>query len=156
MNAAELRRAFLRALRHVFVLAALLFVSAVVYVLVVAFSPRVDERFGIVTEHALLSVQNHREGGKSVKEIVAARYRGPRWQAYHQDFLTETYVRCEAMKPDGTPITMQWFVRAAPRLRSGIRLENKVVTALNWDALNISPSLRESGHAIYSSPDIAY
>lgn len=137
-------------------LAIVLIVGCLTSVVALVFSPRIDEKLGIVTTHALASIQEHREGGRSVKEIVAAKYREPRWQAYHHDFLTETYVRCETLRSDGTTITLQWFVRAVPRLRPGLHLENKVATALNQDALSVAPSLREPGHPIYNSPDIAY
>ena len=115
-----------------------------------------DERLGVFTGHALASVQEHREQGRTVREIVEARYRNPRWRTYHQDEVTDTYVRCEAQRPNGTPITLQWFVRAVPRWRSGLRLVNTVAMAINQDALDVAPTLRQPGHPIYRSPDMAY
>lgn len=116
----------------------------------------IDERIGVFTGHALKSVQGHNEQGRTVKDIVETRYRAVRWRAYHQDHVTETYVRCEARRPDGTPITLQWFVRSVPRWRSGGHLVNTVATAINQDAADVAPSLVQQGRTIYRSPDMAY
>jgi hypothetical protein len=119
-------------------------------------SPAVDQELGIVTGHALRSIQEYSQDGRLVRDIVESRYKNPQWCAYHTEFLGDTYVRCTALESDGTVVTMQWFVKSKPSWSGGLSLQNVVMTAINEDALSIAPNLRQKGRPIYRSPDIAY
>lgn len=127
-----------------------------VLLLLIAVSPEVDRLLGIVTGHALRSIQQYSQDGKLIRDIVESRYEKSQWRAYHTEYLGDTYVRCTAFQTDGTVVTMQWFVRAKLSWSGGLSLKDIVMTAINEDALNIAPNLRQKGRPIYRSPDIAY
>jgi len=79
-------------------------VTIVVAILVeawVIFAPRIDERLNYLTRRSLNAVQYFRTSGRTVRDAVNARYRNARWTAYHRDYLTETYVRCDALDVGG-------------------------------------------------------
>jgi len=119
------------------------------------FAPGLDETVGLMTGRALSLVRNHKQGGSTIGEIIAAQYKNVRWRAYHRDYLGETYVRCEAVDKSGTPVTMVWVVMTTAK-RKGMYIDlATVTTAHTVSAYNVSPSLYQAGHTLYRSPDFA-
>lgn len=119
------------------------------------FLPSVDESVGLLTGRALRLVQNHTEHGHTIREIVLANFRNVRWRAYHRDYLSETYVRCDAVDRNGSPVAFVWVVMTIPE-RHGLRFHvHTIATAHTESAFNLAPSLYEPGHTLYGSPDYA-
>jgi hypothetical protein len=120
----------------------------------VLLAPRIDERLNYLTRRSLNTVQNFRTNGRTVREVVDTRYRDARWTVYHRDYLTETYVRCDAR--DGKePAAMVWIVTwhfAVDRLHPVFKPST---TAHNYAAYEIAPELYEAGHTLFKSPDMA-
>jgi hypothetical protein len=116
------------------------------------FSPAIDNRLGFVTGRALRTVQNHRENGVAIADLVNARFPRHRWSSRHRDYLSETYVRCDAESADGSRVGMVWIVTS--EFESPFRI-TMVATAHSAAALEIAPSLYVPGHRVYPSPYIA-
>lgn len=121
----------------------------------VLFAPSIDERLDYLTRRSLNEVQGFRTNGWTVRDLVDARYRNARWAAYHRDYITETYVRCDALDVGGAPVAMMWVVTwhlAVQRLRPTLE---PLVTAHNLAAYQIAPALYVHGHPLFKSPDMA-
>ena len=118
------------------------------------FAPGVDDLVGGISGKALQVVQNHREGTKTVREIVASRYRNPKWRAFHRDYLEETYVRCDALTQFGEPVAMMWVVISQPEWNGLAPRVKFTATAHNQAAYIIAHSLYEKGHTLYGSADM--
>ena len=127
----------------------------VLFALAVIIAPGVDELVGGISRHALYMVQDHREGSRTVREIVAERYRNPKWRAYHSEYLEETFVRCDATSNTGQPIAMAWVVISEPEWSGWLPRFRVTATAHNHAAYDIAHSLYRPGHALYGSADMA-
>ena len=119
------------------------------------FAPAVDQLFNLGTGRALRTVQNHREGSRTVKEIVERRYRSANWHAYHRDYLEETYVRCDAVTASGETVALVWVVIQTPKVQPWRPHITTVATAHDRAAYAIAPSLYIQGHTLSISPDYA-
>jgi len=118
-------------------------------------APGIDDLVGGISRHALHVVQNHREGGTTVREIVAKRYRNPKWRAYHAEYADETFVRCDATGSTGQPVALAWVVISEPEW-TGWRPRLRITaTAHNHAAYDIAHSLCQKGHTLYGSADMA-
>src|ERR1700680_1609657 len=51
----------------------------------VLFAPRIDERANFLTRRSLNLVQEFRTNGRTVRDVVNARYRNAQWTVYHRD-----------------------------------------------------------------------
>jgi len=119
------------------------------------FLPALDQAVGFLTGHALRLVQNHVENRKTVRQIVLERFRDVRWQAYHRDYLGETYVRCDGIDRSGSSVVMVWVVMTIPERRGLACHVRTIATAHTKSAFKLAPSLYEPGHTLYASPDYA-
>lgn len=130
--------------------------SVVVVPVLWLFLPDLDQAVGVLTGRALRLIQNHVENGKMVTQIVLERFGNVRWQAYHRDYLGETYVRCDAVDRSGSPVAMVWVVMMTPE-RNGVLAYHvrTITTAHNRAALDLTPDLYQAGHPTYKSPDMA-
>lgn len=119
------------------------------------FLPSVDESVGFLTGRALRLVQNHTEQGHSVRDIILANYKNVRWRTYHRDYISETYVRCDAVDRNGSSVAFVWVVMTIPERRGLAFHVHTIATAHTKSAFNLAPSLFEPGHTLYDSPDYA-
>jgi len=141
--------------RTAFVAALATAIAIAVALVVWFFSPRIDEQCGFLTGRALRLVQNHRNKGWAIAAIVESRFNNVRWQAYHRDYLTETYVRCYAVDRSGSPVEFVWVVMLIPEKKGVTPHWRTVATAHSRATYELAPSLYEPGHPLYDSPGYA-
>ena len=105
-------------------------------------APRVDESAGFLAVRAMKAVQSYKVNGVPVRGLVDSEIQGAHWRAYHQDTPFQTFVECSGTgRRGGVRRRMIWYVEERPRWNSGPSLKIITMTALNRDALKLTPSL---------------
>jgi hypothetical protein len=130
-------------------------VAVVLVEILVLLAPGIDEQLNYLTRRSLNAVQDFRTNGRTVRDLVDARYRDARWTVFHRDYLTETYVRCDARDGGGAPVAMMWIVTwrfSVHRLHPAFKA---TATAHNYAAYEVAPELYQAGHTLFKSPDMA-
>jgi len=148
----------LKLLVGVFAIILLIPISAVLLVVIDIFAAAADEQIDFVNGRALSSVQSHIvTSDRTINHIVKSEYSHTRWSVHHaDDELMQSYVRCEAVTTNGTPIAMKWFVKMNIGWDSGPRLKSELIGAINEDAARVAPNTVKTGHPIYKSADMAW
>lgn len=105
-------------------------------------APELDERIGFFTMHAVEAVQSYKVDGAPLRSIIEARFNAVRWRAYHQDIPMQTFVECVGTpRSGGAERHMLWYVDERPTWSNGLSLKISIMTALNRDALQMTPHL---------------
>lgn len=115
---------------------------AILFVLGMLVAPRVDEGVGFLSVRALKAVQTYAVDGVPLRHLVDSEFQEVRWRAYHQDIPFQTFVECVGKPRSGGPERrMLWYVEERPRWNRGPSLKIITMTALNGDALTLTPRL---------------
>jgi hypothetical protein len=115
-------------------------VALLVFALLIA--PRVDEGVGFFTARALKTIQSYKAEGVPLRQVVNSRFQSARWRAYHQDIPFQTFVECVGVeRAHGARRRMLWYVDERLTWDHGPTLRVVVMTVLNGDALELTPSL---------------
>jgi len=105
-------------------------------------APAVDERVRFFTSRAMGTIQSYEVEGIPLSQIIDAKLQNVRWRAYHQDSFMQTFVECAGTPRSGGPSKrLLWYVEERPTWNHWPPFKNKVVTALNNDALLLAPKL---------------
>jgi hypothetical protein len=105
-------------------------------------APRVDEHIGFFTVRATEAVQSYRVDGVPLSHIIDNQFQAVRWRAFHQDIPFQTFVECVGTPRSGGGMRhMLWYVEERATWDRGPSLMITVMTALNKDALQLTPHL---------------
>ena len=105
-------------------------------------APRADEWVGFLSVRAMKAVQAYTVDGVPLERLVNGEFRDVQWRSYHQDIPFQTFVECVGMPRSGGPERrMVWYVEERPRWSHGPSLKIVTMTALNGDALKLTPHL---------------
>ena len=105
-------------------------------------APRVDEHIGFLAARAMKYVQSYQVNGLPLHSVVEHEFKDVHWRAYHQDIPFQTFVECVGTTRNGELTRrMVWYVEERPRWDNGPSLRIIFMTALNRDALQLTPHL---------------
>ena len=120
----------------------LLAATGVLFILGLIVAPEVDEQVGFFTVRAMKAVQAYEVDGVPLHRVVRRQFNAVQWRAYHQDIPFQTFVECVGKPLSGGPERrMLWYVEERPRWNRGPSLKIITMTALNGDALTLTPRL---------------
>jgi hypothetical protein len=88
------------------------------------------------------AVQSYQVDGMPLRSVIDHELENAQWRAYHQDIPFQTFVECVGKaRKGGAERRMVWYVEERPRWKNGPSLKIIVMTALNRDALQLTPHL---------------
>src|SRR5689334_6695021 len=112
-------------------------------------APEIDERAGFFTGRATKAIQQYTADGVPLHRVVDLEFRDAKWRGYHQDVFFQTFVECVGKPRMGGPERrMVWYVEERPTWNHGPSISITIMTALNGDALQLTPHLFDP-HAGY-------
>jgi hypothetical protein len=116
--------------------------AGVLFLIGIVVAPEVDERVGFFTARAMRAVQSYQSDGMPLRRIVDEQFQSVRWRTYHQDIPFQTFVECVGIPRSGGPEKrLVWYVEERLEWNYGPSFKITVMTALNGDALRLTPHL---------------